>query len=246
MNEPFYSDAAVRVREDLDAAHAWSWARVTRPGTWWTGPERAAIAAEARHAAACGLCASWSDAPGPDRLGQGHQHLGGLSEPAIDVIHRVMNAPGHLRRAWFDSVVATGLSVEAYVEIIGVLATVVAVDTTARGVDAPQPALAAGEPGEPSRHRPDGLGDFGAWVPMLDPAHLADSERDLFPSGQAANIQRALSLVPEEIRTLQRLHAAQYVPYDKVADAAAGTAALTRPQVELVAGRVSAVNGCYY
>ncbi len=129
--------------------------------------------------------------------------------------------------------------------MIGVLATVVAVDTTARGVDAPPPAIADGEPGEPSRQRPDGLGDFGAWVPMLDPANVAERERDLFPGGRAANIQRALSLVPEEIRTLNELHAAQYLPFEKVADVGAGLA-ITRPQIELVAGRVSAVNGCYY
>lgn len=246
MTSTFYDDAAVPVPAELAAAHADAWARLTRPGTWWSGAERAAIAAEARDAAACGLCASWGNAPGPDRVGRGHQNLGSLSEPVIDVIHRVMNAPGHLRRAWFDAVLAAGLSAEAYVEIIGVLSTVVAVDTTSRGVGAPLPTLGEGEPGEPSRHRPAGLGDFDAWVPMLDPERLDASERDLFPSGQAANIQRALSLVPDEVRTLNALHALQYLPFEQVADVSAGSDGLTRPQIELVAGRVSALNGCYY
>jgi hypothetical protein len=42
--------ARIHVREDLAAAHDRAWARLARAGTWWTGAERVAIAAEARRA----------------------------------------------------------------------------------------------------------------------------------------------------------------------------------------------------
>jgi len=44
------------IRDDLAAAHARAWARIARPGTWWDGAARVAIAAEARHAIGCALC----------------------------------------------------------------------------------------------------------------------------------------------------------------------------------------------
>src|SRR5207249_196008 len=51
-----YDSAAVPVREDLVLAHARQWERLARPGTWWTGAERVAIAGEVRSAVTCELC----------------------------------------------------------------------------------------------------------------------------------------------------------------------------------------------
>ena len=44
---PFsYAGAALPVREDLPATHRRAWRRLAEPGTWWSGRERVAIAAE--------------------------------------------------------------------------------------------------------------------------------------------------------------------------------------------------------
>ncbi len=51
-----YDSACVPVREDLVTAHQTQWARLARPGTWWTGKQRRAIAGEVRAAARCELC----------------------------------------------------------------------------------------------------------------------------------------------------------------------------------------------
>ncbi len=56
---------------------------------------------------------------------------------------------------------------------------------------------------------------------------------------------RALSLVPDAVRDLRILSAAQYLPLDKAGDFAYRRA-LGREQVELLAGRVSAINECFY
>src|SRR2546429_9905823 len=51
-----YEGAQVPVREDLRDAHRFLLDHIRSPGTWWTGGERVAIAAEARGAARCALC----------------------------------------------------------------------------------------------------------------------------------------------------------------------------------------------
>jgi hypothetical protein len=44
------------IRDDLAEAYARAWERIARPGTWWDGAARAAIAAETRQAPLCALC----------------------------------------------------------------------------------------------------------------------------------------------------------------------------------------------
>ena len=44
------------MRESLAREVEVGWNRLTSPGTWWSGAERLAIAAEARHAKTCKLC----------------------------------------------------------------------------------------------------------------------------------------------------------------------------------------------
>ena len=75
----------------------------------------------------------------------------------------------------------------------------------------------------------------------------ADAESDLFPGGRTGNVVRAMSLVPEAVRLLKTLSAAHYVAMDLVGQPGTnGDRAISRPQIELVAGRVSALNECFY
>ncbi len=71
-------------------------------------------------------------------------------------------------------------------------------------------------------------------------------EADLWAPGKAGNVIRAMSLVPDEVRTLNELGAVHYLPNAWVRDPSASQGALTRPQMELVAGKVTALNDCYY
>ncbi|MBW2232815.1 MAG: hypothetical protein JRH17_20685 [Deltaproteobacteria bacterium] len=56
-----------------------------------------------------------------------------------------------------------------------------------------------------------------------------------------------MSLVPDAVRRMQDLSSAQYIPLDQLANPSADPGrALSRAQIELIAGRVSAVNECFY
>ena len=65
MIDNSYADAAIPVRRDLREAHERAFDRLSRAGTWWSGPERLAIAEEVRRAPACSLCARRKEALSP-------------------------------------------------------------------------------------------------------------------------------------------------------------------------------------
>jgi hypothetical protein len=85
-----------------------------------------------------------------------------------------------------------------------------------------------------------------AWVPMIPEHNNGGAEADLWAQGRSGNVIRAMSLVPDEVRTLSDLSAAHYLPNHRVADPVARGEHLDRQQMELIAGRVSALNQCYY
>ena len=65
--------------------------------------------------------------------------------------------------------------------------------------------------------------------------------------GVNANVIRALSLVPDEVKGLLDLLEHQYIEDKKVTDPSyESDRGLSRAQTELLAGRVSALNDCFY
>lgn len=202
----------------LDAVHA----QLHRPGTWWDAAQLGAVARRAR-----------------DGFGQRHQppwmrelpaEVEGLPAAAVAVIDKISIDPGSVTREWARAQIAE-LGDAPYVELVGVCAVAVMVhmyaESSGESVEPLGPPIA----GEPSRERPEGMADIGAHVPMLDP----------FP---APNVARALSLVPSANQAFYLLVMPMY--------SAAGfnelvwDTPLSRPQVELVAARVAAMNECFY
>lgn len=244
-----YSGSPFRIRDDLTIAHANQWWRLAAPGTWWNGAERVAVAAEVRNAARCDLCAERKRALSPYAVPGSHPGTALLSPAAVDVVHRVTTDPGRLTRDWFDHTRAAGVSDGAYVELIGVIVTVVSIDSFCRGLGIPLHPLPAPMAGKPSRYRPAAARLEGAWVPMLPNGRNGGSEADLWdemPGGRTANVIRALSLVPDEVRGLKELGAAHYLSPPEMLNLRESRRALDRRQIELVAGRVSASRGCFY
>lgn len=241
-----YSGAGVPVRDDLTESHAELLEHLRSAGTWWTGAERVAIAAESRYAPDCALCRERKDAVSPSFVKGEHDSLGALPEAVVDVIHRVRTDPARLSKGWFDGVMAAGVSEEAYVEVIGIVTLLAGVDYTTRALGAPPPSLPEALPGEPARHRPATAKPGVAWVSMIDPADADGAEADLYPDLEfVPNIMRALSLVPDEARTLHRSSDAHYVEMQDLVNPGARRN-LDRLQIELVAARVSALNECFY
>lgn len=237
---------AFPVRDDIRAAHRDLWEHLRRPGTWWTGAERVAVAAEARQADVCQLCAVRKSALSAGAVQGEHESIGGLARNVVEVIHRVRTDPARLSRSWFDAVIADDLDVARYVELIGVVTMLTGVDYFARSLGVAPFALPEPLPGEPSRYVPAGAKPGTAWVPMLAPEDASGPEADLYPAGAVIpNIVRALSFVPAEVRVLQTLAAAHYLPVAQITDPTARRT-LDRMQIELVAARVSALNQCFY
>jgi hypothetical protein len=242
-----YAAAPVPVREDLRVAQERAWRGLAGPGTWWSGAERLAIAAEVRAAATCALCRTRKAALSPYTVSGTHDGPGALAATAVDAVHRITTDPGRLTRAWYDGVLAAGLGDAAYVELLGVVVTVLGIDAFCRGIGVPPHALPAPEPGTPSRVRPATARAEGAWVPTIPSGAARGAERDLYGDmpGPAPNVMRALSLVPDALRTLKDLGAAHYMSTAEMLDFRHGRT-IDRGQIELVAGRVSALRECFY
>jgi len=246
--EPFdYQAAPVVVRPDIAEAHRKAWQRLARAGNWWSGAERIAIAAEMRGARTCSVCRDRKAALSPAAVDREHESCTDLPKPAIDAIHRMSTDPGRLTKAWYESKLETGLTPEQYVEIVGVVVTVISVDTFHLALGLPLEPLPEPVPGEPTRYRPPGATQEGAWVPTIPSDRLTEAEADIYHGSRGFYVIRAMSLVPDEVRMLDTLSKAHYLPHKQVGDpASSGNRAISRPQIELLAARVSAVNQCFY
>lgn len=241
-----YGSAPDPVRDDIPAAHRRVWNRIASPGTWWSGAERVALAAAARAARDCGLCRVRKQALSPAEVEGAHTAQEPLAPPTIDIVHRLVTDPGRLTQRWLEAMLASGLSPEQYVEIVGVVTSVVSVDAFHRALGLELEPLPEPRVGEPSRYRPASARSGSAWVPMIPAGANGGAEADLWPRGRSANVMRALSLVPDEVRNLGDLSAAHYLPMHRVADPTARAGVLDRSQMELLAGRVSALRECFY
>jgi alkylhydroperoxidase family enzyme len=240
-----YSTSAVPVRDDLKEAHRFLWEHLRSPGSWWTGSERISMAKAARDAESCRLCHDRKAALSPNLVRGTHVGDSALPENVIEVIHRVRTDPGRLSRDWYEQRLA-GLTDGQYVEIVGVVTLCAGADYFARALGIAPFALPEPKGGAPSGHRPASATDGTAWVPMVEPADANGPETDLYAGIDfVPNIMKALSLVPNEARALQRSSDAHYVPVNKIGDPSVRRS-LDRMQMELVASRVSALNECFY
>ena len=161
-----YSSAAIAVRADIVEAHNVAWGRIARAGTWFDGVTRVAIAAETRQAPSCALCGRRKEALSPYAIAGQHDNLGILPERVVEQIHRIVSDPGRLTRTWFDGIIASGTSDAEYVEVVGVVATIVSIDTFCRAIGVPLHPLPHPVAGAPHRRRPRTAHQRGeAWVP---------------------------------------------------------------------------------
>jgi len=243
----FYASAPIAIRDDLAAAHSRAWTRIGHPGTWWDGAQRVAIAAETRRAPSCELCGRRKEAPLPAAIEGRHDSLGALPEVVVELVHRIRTDPGRLSERWFRSIIVAGLSEEQYVETVSVVAHVVAIDAMARGLGFDPLPLPQPEHGRPSQCRPVAAKLGGAWVPWLEPSDLTEQEVGIYPAGRpAANIMKAMSLVPDEVKSFFDVVSHQYQAPLEMRDFSREYRAISHAQIELLAGRVSALNQCLY
>lgn len=222
---PFaYDDIPHPVRPDLREAHRGAWAWLAQPGCWWAAAEKVAIARELRDARARRGDPPW--------LRRDVASSGGELPPAaVAAVRRIALEAHRLDRDWCADVVEQ-LGDGPYVELVAVAVCTTAIDAFAEALGAALEPLPEPLAGEPSRERPENVGDGGAWVPMAVP-------------WQGPNVARALSLVPPANAAFFSLVGPMYAGGDFTKLVWEGRP-LSRPQVELMASRVSAVNECFY
>jgi hypothetical protein len=235
------------IREDLVRAHRRAWERLAEPGTWWNGRERVAIAAEARAADYCSFCRKRREALSPFAERGDHDDVSSefLPAVAIDAIHRIVTDATRLTSGWVDGLASQGVPVTHYVELLSVVVSIRSIDGFHRAMGFTPEPLPEPRVGDPSRKRPAAAVAGEAWVPMLPAGRPSGDEADLW-AAQTGNVIRAMSLVPEAVRWLKELGGAQYLDDVAMMDFTRARGPLSRAQTELVAGRVSAMNECFY
>lgn len=201
------------------------------PGDWLTGAQRRACWVQARDAATNPLDSDRREALSPFAIDAEHPATELLSKAAVEVVHRVTSDPGRLTRAWADDQIDQ-LGAPTFTEIVGVAAIAMVLDRFDIAMTGALGELPDASAGEPARVVPDDVGDVGAWVPQT-----------VGPT--TANVSRTLSGVPETNRIWRELVDSHYsrgaefmsLEWDRT---------LSRPQVELIAARVTALSECFY
>ena len=224
----------MEVRPDLADAHREAWEHLAEPGSWWTGEQRLEVANTVLDALA--------DAEPIPPWGSISAVEGRLptspSAPAFahDVAYRIARHAGTLTEDWYEKA-SEELGPLPYVELVGIVTTVAAVSQFCRNIGIDVPDFPAPTSGEPTGDVPAELVDPELnWVPVAAPAD------------QTAAVVQAYSAVPGELGNLWRMSAAQYMPAEEMIDPTwqRREGGLTRPQVELVASRVSQLRECFY
>ena len=236
-----YSDSEYPVAAALEELHARQLDALGEPGTWFTGIERVALAEEVR---AARIEAGVQEADGvPAPVADG----GDLSPAAKRVAREVAVSPGTIVREFYDQALEDGLTAAEYVEVVGVTGRVVNMDVIARGIGLGPRAIGTPREGDPSGRRPAAVAE-GAWVDTVPSGPPGgDDAKELYGEEMMYFIYRALSLVPPETHAHLETDKVQYLPSYRFAEFDyQHHEALTRPQVEVIAGRVSAVNECFY
>jgi hypothetical protein len=236
-----YADAEFPVRQEIVAAHTRQLENIAAPGTWYTGSQRLAIAAEARLA---GYDAGLLERP--DRSSNTTEI--DIPDTVRRVVSTIAVSVRELNQDFYDQALADGLTEAEYVEIVGIVSRVVDLDVFARGIGASPRELPAPKAGKPSRQLPGTAVVEHAWVPTVpNGPEGGEIGQALYHGQPMPYIVRALSLVPAELSAHVELEIAHYTRLDKLFDYDyQHHEGLTRPQVEVVAGRVSAINDCFY
>lgn len=213
-----------RIREAFEA----TWTDLARGGTWWSGEQQLLLAEIARAAFAERFSPPWMRS----RTDATREAARAIDEAARAAIVTLAADAHTIDRAWAADV-TDRIGDAAYVELVAIAATIAAIDAFAAAIDVastPLPVV-AGDGHEPSRVRPDGMGDAGAYVEMAVP-------------WSDANVARALTLSPTANTLYRRVgvalyHEGQFLDLD-------WNRPISRPQAEALATTVSAANECFY
>lgn len=237
-----YSTSRFPVSPEIEKLHERELETMSKTGTWWRAGERHDIALSARAArVAAGTQAAAAEAA----------TVMTAPAPALTVARELADGGAAIDADWYAARRAEGLGEEEYVETVGVVARLAQLDVFARAIGLPPAPLAAPAANdEPPSERPAEAIDEGFYTASIPAGEAGgDTGRRIYGTDykNAANILRSLSLVPAEARRLNIIAGAQYMTLQNLLDFGYSPfPTLSRPQLELVAAKVSAINQCFY
>jgi hypothetical protein len=157
-----------------------------------------------------------------------------LPDAVVDAVYLIARHAATLTDDWYRTQLARGIDPFAYVEMVGVVVAVAAVDGFFRAVGLERPPLPPPVAGRPHGRHPEVEAATLNWVPVAVPAD------------QQAAVVQGLSAAPAEWDNVKRLAAAQYVPVDEMGELAWSRGTLSRADMEFIAARLSAARECFY
>lgn len=197
-------DSLTEINDVIDE----QWRGLGEPGTWLDGFERVAVVRAARSKATTATAAPAS-----------------IEEVAGLVAHHAASITADT----VDAIEANGIDRSTYVEIVGIVSRVAAIDTFERGIGRSPRSVPGAVGGTPARATVPEARRRAGWVSTVG----------------AIGPPTALSSVRREAADQEALHDALYMSYSGMGDLDADRG-LHRSQMELVAARVSLLNDCFF
>lgn len=217
-------------RPDIVAAHLATVEALGEPGVRWTSAELIAIADEQRRALTDDRNLAPWETPSRVDVAATSDHV--LPPAAVDAIWRLTNHPHTLTHDWYLGTISGLGTVEHYVELVGIVVTMTAVDRLADALGLGFIALPDRGAGEPSGSVVTEATVTTHWVPTV--------------AGEGANVFEALTVLPDGDKLREMLGAAHFMTKESLFDMELTRGVLNRSQMELVASRTAHKNGCFY
>jgi len=232
------------IPESFEQVHEQARGRFVSPASFLDGETRRSLVLEARVARSCDLCARRLDALSAASVDGEHDTVTDLAgdsaelpQGLVELAHKVVTDSGRLSQAWFESVLASGVTREEYVEAAGLIGSSTIANTFAVALTGEPAVLGPSQDGAPSGVSNEELVDVGAYVGLMDHEH----PHPKFAGRAAPNICRALAMVPSAVDEFWDLFMPHYQPMAEADGHEVG-----RSQIEFVAARTSALNECFY
>ena len=202
------------------------WDHLGRSGAWWTGPQRIAIAQHIRNSAPRPL---WDKPPSietlPDEL------VGELTIFERGVVERVTVEPSSIDIGAYQHILER-MGEDKYAELAAIVSQVVPIDHLHDALGIEREELPEAAEGPITMERPKGLVTNIGFLPTL-------------PAEGLPHVAVALSLSLAD--NARRMLLVRSMYSGQTFDQMIWThRSLSRPQVELVAARTSALNECFY
>jgi len=217
-----YVEDGYPVPSEITKTHRASWETIAGGTRHWSSAQRLDIARQVRAARQQRQELPFNRSY-PDSL---------LSTTALEATRTIAADAAKITRAW-ASKQTLELGFAPYVELVSIVVTLTAIDGFAEALGRPLESLPAVSSEMPASAEDEDVTDIGAYVPMQDPWH-------------GPNVSRALSMVASANALFMSNVAVMYTGKDHDFGEMIWDGPLSRPQVELLAARVSSINECFY